>query len=162
MAVSLVDRAEILMKHPLCGFAIHRRDEDDVTLVASYVFEVLHKEGLERSVPMLPVGLNFGIRSGQLVHQALDQLALRLVDRDDANGSINPPSHKRRRFSNDGARLHWIAALACLVPAVGDLLAGDAEIGIIENRTWINEKPIVIELAVGIGDQRLVNSTRIT
>ena len=49
MAVGLIDGAKILVKNPFSRFAVYRRDKDDVTLIALYVFEVLDKKA--SSVP---------------------------------------------------------------------------------------------------------------
>src|SRR6266403_1317740 len=156
MAVGLIDGAKILVKNPFGRFAVYCRDKDDVTLIALYVFKVLHKKGLKRPVPMLAVGLDFRIRCGQFVHQRLDQLALSLIDGNNADGSIDPLSHMRGGFRDDRPRLFRIAALARFVATSGNLLAGNSEIGVVEKWARIDEEPVVIELSVGISDQRLM------
>jgi hypothetical protein len=107
-------------------------------------------------VPALAIGLDLGIGRGDFVHQRLDQLALRLVDRDDADGSIDPPPHESRCPGHDRSCFQGIAALAGFVPAIGDPLTGNSEVRIVQDRARIDEQPVVIEFAVGIGDQRLM------
>src|SRR5712671_4185706 len=147
MAVGLINGTKILVKNSFGSSAVNRRDKDDVTLIALYVFEVLHKEGLKRAVPMLSVGLDFRIRRGQFVHQRLDQLALSLIDGNNADGSIDPLSHVRGRFRDNRPRLFRIAALARFVATIGNLLAGNSEIGVVEKWARIDKEPVVIELS---------------
>src|SRR5258708_7596377 len=121
MAVSLVDRAEVLVKHPFGGFAVHGRDKNDVTLVALHVFEVFYKEGLERPVPTLPVGLDLGIRRGHLVPSRKYRLpkVVESVRLDGADSMQFKGVVDGQRFLSRWINRHWSVVIRMVLSTKG-------------------------------------------
>src|ERR1700678_2330666 len=94
MSIGAVDGAEVLVKYAFGRPAIYGGDEDDVALVALNVFEILDEEFFEITTPFLPVSLNIRIRGRFFIHQCFDQIALRLIHRDDSAGPVGPLPHE--------------------------------------------------------------------
>ena len=138
MAVGLVDRPEMLMEHAFGRATIDGRDQYDVALVALDVLKIFDEEIFELSAPFLAISLNVGIGRRSLVHQGFYQVALRLVDRDDANRTVKTSAHQLGGLLDNRRRLLPIAPLADLIVPI-DPAAGDAEIWVFHDRAGIDQ-----------------------
>src|SRR5262249_1631422 len=122
VTVGAIDWTEILVEDAVRRGTIDGRDENNVALVALHILKVLDEEILEITAPFLTIGLNVGIRGRSLVHQGLDEIALRLVHRDNADGTVDAGAHQICGLLDDRPRFIRIAALSHLVSTI-DLAA---------------------------------------
>lgn len=110
---------------------------DDIALIALYVFEVLY-EVFEIATPLVAMRLLVCWHPRSFSHpSSFDQIALRLVHRDDTNGMVGPRSHRRGSLINNDVDLFEIAALSEFVSAI-NFLARHAKFRVLPNRAWIN------------------------
>lgn len=153
VASGAVDGAEAL--HEVARFvgAVDRRDEDDIALVALDVLEVLDEERLQGRCPARPIALGHGVAHEEAVHLGQDQIALGLVEGDDAQRLVRVLRHKVDSRLDRSLGLGDIALVAVLAgdrdkldPVVGVLLLGRGE----------HYEPIIVEVAVGERDERSV------
>src|SRR5712691_10695337 len=95
MACGCIDWAETL-RHTGASLlrSIDRRDENDVTLVTLYIFEVLHEKGFERAFPAFTVTLGVIVMGKEPIHLLGQHLTLCLVDGDNAEGARRVAGHE--------------------------------------------------------------------
>src|SRR5207244_7357307 len=95
MACSCIDWAETL-RHSAAALlgSIDRRDENDVTLVPLYIFEVLHEKWFERAFPAFTVTLGVIVMGKEPIHLLGQYVALCLINGDDAERSRRVAGHE--------------------------------------------------------------------
>src|SRR5690606_14651341 len=134
---------------------IAHTDEDDVPLVTLYTFQVLHKERLKRMRG--EETFQFGLLAASLFDLVANGLGLRDAERGDAKREVRALARVLHHGVSDCACLdNVLPASARIIDRFRKVVEDESQFLAGMIGTGKDDESIVVELAIGQGDQRLV------